>query len=998
MRLLRSILPLAIALLAGESIAQARDLGGMSGAEIAALQRRLADGGCYRGAIDGQASPALQAAVKACPSQDPILRIETGMHVAAILDVAADAACHVLATGSLDKTVRLWSMPKGRLLRTQRVPLEDGPNGFIYGVAVSPDGSLAAAGGIDAHLTADKKGSIYVFDVATGTSVKRFESTGPIDSLAFSPDGRRLAVLQGANGLRVFDVESARVKTDPAYGDGQGKIAFAADGTLFAIHSDGMLRRYDANLSRTASVKIPGGRVPLSIAVRPQGDRIAVTYNDAKVLDILDATSLRRLGNADLSGIDIGGLSVLAWTHDGQRLLAGGTHVTQIAGTYRRMVRMFDADGRRVGADLAVSGNTINALAPCGDAIAFGTSDPEFGLISPDGGITLAVANDKVDMRGKWADAFTFSPDGKQVRFGLGIGRNDPAVVDLSAGTLANSLAPIPGFVGPDVTSIDVTNWRSSVQPLLHGRPFVNIPDITQQSFSLAVRGDRTGFVLGMQNYLVAFDAQGKERWHQGISAAYGVNLAANGNVVTSAVGDGTIRWYRWSDGKELLALFVNSATKVWVAWTPSGYYMASPGGEDLIGWQVNRGWSQAADFFPASRFRQRFNRPDIVQLALETFDEDAAIKQANEITRRRQDTRQLIEHLPPIIRISGPANGMHVQNATVMLNYAMRSPSGQPIERIDVLLNGRPVKAVGLPIQAVATDTEIQGSVDVTLTQKVTEVGLIAWTGGLASEAVSVKLAWDAAPEATRKLVALVVGVSNYADPAMKLNYAAKDARDFDAALKGQKGRYYVDVETRILTDRDVTRASVIEGLQWLEQSATNPNDVSVLFFAGHGSTDEKQTYWFYTSDASNRDVRIKGISQDETRKTLQNLQGKVLWFLDTCHAGDAAKLPPVDVNIFVNTVTSPENGGIVVFASSTGRQLSAESSDWGNGAFTKAIIEGIQLGKADLLGDGFITTSSLDTFVEHRVRALTDDKQNPVMGRPPDEPDFAIAQVAKR
>ena len=37
-----------------------------------------------RDAIDGQSSPALQAAIKACPSQDPILRIETGMHVAQI--------------------------------------------------------------------------------------------------------------------------------------------------------------------------------------------------------------------------------------------------------------------------------------------------------------------------------------------------------------------------------------------------------------------------------------------------------------------------------------------------------------------------------------------------------------------------------------------------------------------------------------------------------------------------------------------------------------------------------------------------------------------------------------------------------------------------------------------------------------------------------------------------------------------------------------------------
>ena len=69
---------------------------------------------------------------------------------------------------------------------------------------------------------------------------------------------------------------------------------------------------------------------------------------------------------------------------------------------------------------------------------------------------------------------------------------------------------------------------------------------------------------------------------------------------------------------QELLALFVEPQSRKWVAWTPTGYYMASAGGEDLIGWHVNRGWTQEADFFPASRFRAEFNRPDIVQLVLE--------------------------------------------------------------------------------------------------------------------------------------------------------------------------------------------------------------------------------------------------------------------------------------------------------------------------------------------------------------------------------------------
>ena len=45
-----------------------------------------------------------------------------------------------------------------------------------------------------------------------------------------------------------------------------------------------------------------------------------------------------------------------------------------------------------------------------------------------------------------------------------------------------------------------------------------------------------------------------------------------------------------------LLSLFV--AGDEWVLWTPSGYYDASPGGDRLIGWHVNRGRQKAARFY----------------------------------------------------------------------------------------------------------------------------------------------------------------------------------------------------------------------------------------------------------------------------------------------------------------------------------------------------------------------------------------------------------------
>jgi hypothetical protein len=85
------------------------------------------------------------------------------------------------------------------------------------------------------------------------------------------------------------------------------------------------------------------------------------------------------------------------------------------------------------------------------------------------------------------------------------------------------------------------------------------------------------------------------------------------------------------------------------------------------------------------------------------------------------------------------------------------------------------------------------------------------------------------------------------------------------------------------------------------------------------------------------------------------------------------------------------------VTFASSTGSELALERSEWGNGAFTKAIIEGLFEGRADLLPKSTITLSQLDAYVADRVKTLTGGVQHPIMIRPPTVPDFPIALATK-
>jgi hypothetical protein len=91
------------------------------------------------------------------------------------------------------------------------------------------------------------------------------------------------------------------------------------------------------------------------------------------------------------------------------------------------------------------------------------------------------------------------------------------------------------------------------------------------------------------------------------------------------------------------------------VLWTPTSYYDASPGAEDLIGWHVNRGRDAAADFFPAARFRSTFFRPDVVAGVLQTLDEAEALRRADTAAQRTQQTVEITKQLPPVIQVRTP-------------------------------------------------------------------------------------------------------------------------------------------------------------------------------------------------------------------------------------------------------------------------------------------------------------------------------------------------------
>src|SRR5262249_42321422 len=143
-----------------------------------------------------------------------------------------------------DKTVRVWDLVTGRLMRTLRLPFGEGEKGEIHTVAISPDGELvAAARKVVGHQWYETY-SIYLFNRRSGSLIRRLSGLpNAVNGLAFSLDGTRLAaVLSGTDNLRVFhmpDGQDLELGRDAYDGFDSFGVAFAADGRLATASRDG---------------------------------------------------------------------------------------------------------------------------------------------------------------------------------------------------------------------------------------------------------------------------------------------------------------------------------------------------------------------------------------------------------------------------------------------------------------------------------------------------------------------------------------------------------------------------------------------------------------------------------------------------------------------------------------------------------------------------------------------------------------------------------------
>ena len=227
-----------------------------------------------------------------------------------------------------------------------------------------------------------------------------------------------------------------------------------------------------------------------------------------------------------------------------------------------------------------------------------------------------------------------------------------------------------------------------------------------------------------------------------------------------------------------------------------------------------------------------------------------------------------------------------------------------------------------------------------------------------------------------------LSIGVSEYAGTDSNLQFADADARAIAAVLQGQgDGPLYRAANTLLITNNEVSRESILASMDKFLGRA-GPDDVVVIFVAGHGVQDRVSgSYYFLPSGATAENLLTAGLRMsdfDEMVRVVRRQVRAVILMLDTCHAG-ALRLASPDLRPAdeLPAVISVREGVFLLAATKPGED-SKEEPELAHGAFTYALLEGLE-GAADAHGDGVLSVSDLFGYVARRVPQLTEGEQHP-------------------
>ena len=227
--------------------------------------------------------------------------------------------------------------------------------------------------------------------------------------------------------------------------------------------------------------------------------------------------------------------------------------------------------------------------------------------------------------------------------------------------------------------------------------------------------------------------------------------------------------------------------------------------------------------------------------------------------------------------------------------------------------------------------------------------------------------------------LYALVIGINEFKNPKLRLNYPVADAELFAGTLnKAATGLFEKVSIKKLITAGETTNENIVQALN--AYKSLNPDDLFVFYVASHGTVDDGE-YFLITSNVGltrTEKLRADALSQSSIKELIANIPAtKKLIVLDTCSAGalgDAIQVAMLTRGMSEDTAMKilSRAVGSTILSASTSVQEALEGYQ-GHGLFTYVLAEGLS-GKADKGKSGYVKTTELADYIGNEVPLLAE------------------------
>ena len=574
------------------------------------------------------------------------------------------------------------------------------------------------------------------------------------------------------------------------------------------------------------------------------------------------------------------------------------------------------------------------------------------------------------------AHSIAFSPDGKHVLSGE---RGSKGEMTLWNASFGNSVKTVIGSIGFSYPSVNVVSFSSDGEYVLSGGSdnsviLWNARNLTQIKkfvghtgrvgiFSVAFSPDGKYALSAGSDKVIIWDLASGTEWkvlarHTG-EWACSAKFFPNGKYVISAEGAST-RILDVSTGEEVASMIAFEDGE-WIITTANGYYNSSPKGDQYLSVKVK------GKDYTTEQLRESFYRPDLVQVALS----GGSLKELKKVA----DVKP-----PPVVAIVDTLKSIDKSDAAITLKI---TDTGGGIGDIRLYLNGSAVmldSTRGVKI-VTSNQNEIYKTYKLKLSSGLNSIRAIAFNADNTMQSTDAVYEITAAFRSIGKpsLYALVIGINEYKNPKLQLNYAVADATLFANTLKKGASALFDKVEVKKLSSKEeTTRENILKELKSMQ--SLNPDDLFVLYVASHGTVDDGEYFLITSNVGSTRTEKLRtdAIGQSVFKELIGNIPAtKKLIIIDTCNAGalgEAIQVAMLTRGMSEDTAMKilSRAVGSTILSAATSMQEALEGYQ-GHGLFTYVLTEGLK-GKADKGNTGYVRTTELADYVDNEVPTLAE------------------------